>query len=230
MAIKPSWRAFRWRGVPVNFHWTVLFAVPLLVAFGRSWAGALAALPAYLLLIVAHEIGHAAVTRWRGLPVRGIHVYAMHGICYYEQPYCELDDILIAWGGVGAQALLLAFALAASWLLGFAPYALGSALAPPLGILISANMVIAAINLIPAAPLDGAKAWRILPYGFRWLEEQWQARRPRAARRGPDRLRAARAAAPMAGNTEPMDVDDPQAARVASELLDRLKKKDAAGG
>jgi Zn-dependent protease len=196
------------------------------MAFGHTGAHALASLPAYIALIVAHEMGHAEMVRWRGLRARGIHVYAMHGACYYEQPYYEFDDVLIAWGGVGAQVLLLVLALAARWLTGFAPYPLQSALAPAFGIFISTNMVIGFFNLLPIPPLDGAKAWRILPYAWRWLGEQWQARRPTWVKRRKRNMRAMRApAAQLAVNTEPMDVDDPEAARVATDLLERLKKK-----
>ncbi|MDB5804401.1 MAG: hypothetical protein JWN73_1723 [Betaproteobacteria bacterium] len=81
-------------------------------------------------------------------------------------------------------------------------------------------------SFLPVAPLDGAKAWRILPYGWRWLGGQWQARRPKSSKPRKGNLRAVQApAAQLAGNTGPMDVDDPEAARVVTDLLERMKKK-----
>lgn len=223
--MKSSWRVFTWRGAPVTVDWTMVFAWPLLAMLGRGWTNALLALPAFVLLLLAHEMGHAYVARLRGSPVLGIDLYVMHGACRYEQPYYEYDDVLIAWGGVAAQALLLACAWPALWALPWAPHAVRQALAPSLNVLVGTNLLIALINLLPVAPLDGAKAWRILPYLLRGLGEKWQAYQARARKRGGLRLVRARARRDerVAQQAEQRLGEDAESARLAAEVLARLQ-------
>jgi Zn-dependent protease len=161
--MRSTWLLADWRGIPIFLHWTVLIGIPWFLYERRDVFDAALAFAAFCGLMLVHELGHAAVALWRGVDVFKIQLLLLHGYCEHDQPYYEADDVLIAWGGVAAQAVVLFAAWIADAL--FAPSAYGATDAL-LGVLIEANLVILVINLIPVPPLDGAKAWRILPLLF----------------------------------------------------------------
>ncbi|MGC3999027.1 MAG: M50 family metallopeptidase [Anaeromyxobacter sp.] len=157
-------------------HWSV--ALPLAVgAYAtRSWVGP----AAFLLVVVAHAVGHALVRRWCGGQPEGIWVHALGGHAGMKGDLSAWQDCAIAWGGVMGQAVLFA---AASLAARFAP----GPLPPDLGTFLAAlalwNLFIAFANLIPTESLDGGRAWRILPLAWAGLAR----RLTRALRRGRDR-------------------------------------------
>ncbi|HZR37779.1 MAG TPA: hypothetical protein VFA75_20575 [Nevskia sp.] len=106
MALENYWHLGRWFRVPVAMHWTVLLAFPWLWLWTHSVLMALIGLGGYVLLLAAHELGHTMMARQRGLTVDGITLNGLHGDTSHGYPRNELDDILIAWSGVGAQAVL----------------------------------------------------------------------------------------------------------------------------
>jgi Zn-dependent protease len=215
-----SWRVFTWRGVPVNLNWSMLLAWPMLAAWGYGFGRALMALPAFVAIMLVHELGHAAVARWRGVQVLGIDLYLMHGRCVHEATYDEFDDVLIAWGGVAGQVPLLVVGLLAQWLSQLLPYAVAGALGPAVGTLISANVLTAMFNLIPVAPLDGAKAWRIVPYALRGALP-WVRSRLRKVKKH-RRLRLVRADMLQEARVEQRMAEDAETARAAADLLQRI--------
>ncbi|UHQ21289.1 hypothetical protein LVB77_11355 [Lysobacter sp. 5GHs7-4] len=149
----------------------------LALVSSRNWLPAIAGTVAYLLLIVAHEAGHAWVARRNGLYVHALHIYPMHGLCEHECARTPGQDIAVAWGGVGAQLLLLALAVAIGlqrWPEPAVP--VQDALVVAWGAL---NLMTIALNLAPVAPLDGARAWKVLA----WWRQRWRkpAREPRPA-------------------------------------------------
>jgi Zn-dependent proteases len=82
------------------------------------------------------------------------HGYASHG-----------DEILVAWGGVAAQLLLLVLALAAAYALGFSTLTLLHAVAGPvLFVFININVFVMIVALLPIGPFDGRAAWAAIPY------------------------------------------------------------------
>jgi stage IV sporulation protein FB len=139
------------RGVPLELHWSV----PLgLLFFGRGTIGG--ALGAFT-IILAHELGHAAMVRARGLRNIEIVIHGLGGSCRYEGGWATpLDLALIAWGGVLAQALLLVMAI----VVGTAAPGVGL-LGDFLKVLILTNVGIAVLNLLPFPPFDGATAWKL---------------------------------------------------------------------
>ena len=140
-----------------------MLALPWFYYQTRSASTTAISCVAFFFLLVVHELGHAAVARWRNVEVESIQLYFIHGLCTHDEPYDEEDDVLIAWGGVAAQLVVLIIAFGASLLLAaFAPIAYRLA-APLFRVLIQTNLLIMVINLIPVPPLDGAKAWRALP-------------------------------------------------------------------
>ncbi|MFZ5635663.1 MAG: hypothetical protein ACOY82_03655 [Pseudomonadota bacterium] len=174
-----DWRP-RLFGIEVGIHHTawILVGIIALSTLKTPLVG-LAAIASYLGLVLLHEFGHAYFSRRLGYEVFGIEVGAFHGTCWHETHGDERDEAIIAWGGVAAQlalalpliALDLVFALRGEPVLGGMVKILGYG-----------SVVLAAVNLIPVAPLDGARAWR-LPR-ILWHERGRQRpRKPRAPKR-----------------------------------------------
>jgi hypothetical protein len=130
--------------------------------------------------------------------------------CEHDEPYYERDDIFIAWGGVLAQLCMLALAVAAKHAVRLLLPDWEPLLSPILFVFIDANLVIAVINLIPVAPLDGHKAWRVLLPA--WNAFLWRTHSVgRSVRQALD-FRKRRAI-------------EIESQRATAELIDRLKKK-----
>lgn len=193
----------RWHGTPIRVHWST----PLgMLVFGRFafvpgiWLG-------YLLIVTLHEMGHALLSRRQGLTAMSIEIHAFGGQCRYGGVSISAwQRSVIAWGGVLAQAVLLAIALPLQLFVPLPPIAFVHEL---LYALVSINLMIMALNLIPFPPLDGAEAWKII--------RLWRERRGRrAVRAARDRVEV-RAGPPRrpAGDPEgPFDLGEVDQERV----------------
>lgn len=164
---------FRLLGAPVVFHWSVWLAAALILSLSlrSNPLAVVVGVLAYLLLIVVHEAGHAWVARRHGLYVESLRIYPMHGCCVHETARTPAQDIAIAWGGVGAQALLFVLAM----LIGAVPSTPGLLASLQTAVVTAwgpVNLMILVLNLLPVPPLDGARAWRVLP----WLRQRWRMR------------------------------------------------------
>ncbi|MCB9594225.1 MAG: hypothetical protein H6719_15945 [Sandaracinaceae bacterium] len=157
---------FKIKGVPIRAHWSV----PLVcLAFSRFrfepglWVG-------ILVVILLHELGHAFLVWRMGLVNLGIDLTGFGGLCRWTGHPTEIQRAGIAWGGVLAQLAL--FVVATVVLL-----VVGEPTHPWLRQLVeaftTANLFIAAFNLVPIRPFDGGEAWPL----FRHLWRRRQARR-----------------------------------------------------
>jgi len=158
-------RGLRVFGAPVYLHISAVVIAGLLgLSTVKSPVFGVIAIASYLSIILVHEIGHAFVANRLGLGVFNIQIGWIHGACEYEEPGDEWRTILVAWGGVAAQVavaiivLIVAAAIPGEDLGYFGPVAV---------FLGYVNLMVAAINLAPSRELDGAVAWRILPFMFR---------------------------------------------------------------
>lgn len=178
-------RLGRIRGIPVGVNWSLLVIVALFAAglaanrfpydapgySGTAYAiaGALTAV-ALLFTVLLHEIGHAVVARRAGLTVDGITLSWMGGITRIEGdakgPGSEL-----AIAGVGPLVSLVAGGVCwAAWALAVHSGATGLVVSA-VGWLGIVNVVLAAFNLVPAAPLDGGRVLHAAVWaatGSRW--------------------------------------------------------------
>ena len=161
--MRTSWRVLKWRDVPVVLSWTVLLGLPWFYYRQRSLLGMAIAFACFFFLMLIHELGHAAVAKWRKVRVLEIQLYIVHGLCRHEEPDREVDDIWIAWGGVAAQAVVLLIAWIVRLQLGEYSYLLHFNAWLALDIFTATNLSLIVLNLIPVPPLDGAKAWRVVP-------------------------------------------------------------------
>lgn len=142
-----------WRA-PVRVHWSV--AVGLLLFGGLqpgAWVG-------FLVVILAHEVGHAVLVRGAGQRVLALSFYALGGECHWMGRPKPSQRVLIAWGGVVGQAVAAGLAWSTMRLL---PVAFTGWFGEPLGrTLVASNLAMAAFNLLPIPPLDGVEAWKAL--------------------------------------------------------------------
>lgn len=206
------WKLGTWNNFPILVHWTILLWLPWYWIQNGSLAWALITFLAYAVLLLAHELGHAYAARSRRLRVYGIRLYVMHGLCEFQSPFHARDHIFIAWGGVLAQMCVLVVALAAQYAVSvFLPDA-EYLLAPLFYVFIKANLVIAAFNLIPVAPLDGHIAWQGVPPLWDKLRARFKFKNRIRSQGNVVDLGARREAARKSRLT-------------TAELLDKLRKK-----
>jgi len=144
----------RVRGSPIRVHWTTFLAALVFTGFDPpAWLG-------FFLLVVAHELGHALfVWRYR-YRVTAIEVNGLGGLCHWSGDPTEKEHAAIAWGGVVAQALLFVATTLALRFAGPPPNAIVASVAK---VFTTVNVWMMLINLMPIPPLDGARAWRLLP-------------------------------------------------------------------
>ena len=144
----------KFKGAPVRLHWTLPLGA---LVFGRFafvpgfWLG-------FVLIVLAHELGHAVLARRQRLMVSSIDVHGLGGHCRFGgYSMSEWQLAVVAWGGVLAQAIVLAIALPISL---FAP-PMGGFVGQLLAALIDVNLMIALLNLLPIPGLDGSLAWKL---------------------------------------------------------------------
>ncbi len=205
-----TWTLGRYRGAPVRLHASLILGA-LFFSRGQfepgAWLG-------FALMILVHELGHALlVTRYR-LKVVAIDLHAFGGECSYRGNVTPLQRSVIAWGGVLGQALLLVAALTI--------VALGGApsdrfLRELLGVFIAPNALTMAFNLLPIAPLDGARAWSL--FGRLWSRRRERRRRARRAARSPaDVRRHARATEALRAETQAANANTLLSDEILQEL------------
>jgi len=145
---------FRLGGTPVRMHWSAPVAALLFGGLGLRpwlWLG-------FLLLILVHEVGHLTLIWRRGLAPATVDLHGLGGLCLYSEVPSTLDHAVVAWGGVLAQATLGAATVAAVLVFGEPTDEIGAELVHAFT---WSNLVLAGLNLLPFAPLDGHQAWRI---------------------------------------------------------------------
>ncbi|MEJ5254813.1 MAG: site-2 protease family protein [Acidimicrobiales bacterium] len=169
-----SLRLGRIFGVRVGLNWSVLFVFMLITlglatgSFPELYPGysgvvylvtGLAAGVVFFLSLLAHELAHALVARRNGVEVEGITLWLFGGVAKLEgeprDPGAELKIAgvgplvsLVAAGMFAAVAMLLTLLGAADLTVGIFVW------------LALINVILAAFNLAPAAPLDGGRILR----------------------------------------------------------------------
>lgn len=153
----------RIRGIPVRLHWSI----PVMMIFFSRFRFEPVFWATMMFVILVHELGHAWQVRRFGLRVTEVQLDGMGGHCAWSGTATPLQRAWIASGGVIAQLLLLPIAIV---IFGFETH-YGTWGQVQDG-LIWTNLYMAAFNLIPYPPLDGAEAWK-LP---RLLQQQQRAK------------------------------------------------------
>ncbi len=166
----------------VLFAW--VFANRFLASYppAVAWSMAAAGVVGILVSILAHELAHALEALHRGIEVEGITLLMFGGVtemhAHSESPR---DEFVIA--AVGPYVSLLCgavFGLIATFASEL-PEPLAAPTAEVAGLLGWLNVVLAAFNLVPGAPLDGG---RVLRAGIWWVTRNRRTGLRVAARTG----------------------------------------------
>jgi Zn-dependent protease len=215
-----SWSLGTWGRIPVSMHWTVLLSFAWLYIIFFDVVAMLFGAVALFALFVAHEYGHVFVLRRRKIAVTGIALFGIHGETSYNEYAAKAgDETAAAWGGVGAQAVVLLLALAAGALIPFGeiPFA-ATAWGPMYLVLTKINIFLMIIALLPIGPFDGHAAWKVL-------------KRRRVAK--PAVKKAAPTVAPTPEPEAPLSAEQAQALdesseKMAADLIAKLTGKSGA--
>ena len=168
-----SFRLGRIAGIPVGVNWSVVVIFGLLTwelaafvfpsTYGGTraayWVWAVVAAALFFVSLLAHEASHAVVARHFGVGVQSITLWLFGGVALLEgEALTPGADFTIAAVGPGMSILLAAVFGALQVVLEH----LGVR-----GLVVSVaswlweiNLLLAAFNLIPAAPLDGGRILR----------------------------------------------------------------------
>jgi Zn-dependent protease len=167
------WQLGTWRRIPVSMHWTVLLVfVWLYLIFGDLLTTAIAS-AAFFSLLVVHEFGHVAVLRALRISVESIELSGLHGRTSHGWASAP-DEILVAWGGVAAQLVILLFAVAAGYFLDLRTSPVAATIVGPiLFVFTRVNLFLMLVALLPIGPFDGHAAWAAIP----WLRKKIRKRR-----------------------------------------------------
>lgn len=187
LRIDPSWIAiFLLLVYQLGF---VIFPYELGISPRRGivWEIILLAVIASLLLfasVVAHELAHAFMARWRGVPVLGITLFIFGGVAQIaDEPDSPATEFLIAIVGP-LISFVIAILCGALWIWLQALDGIGMFYQTPLQrlalyvsviafYLAQTNLLLAVFNLLPGFPLDGG---RVLRAGvWAWLKDQKRA-------------------------------------------------------
>jgi Zn-dependent protease len=143
----------RFGRAPIRVHWTTPIGVFLLTHLSFNpfdWL-------AVCLLLLVHELGHAFLARRHRLAIVSIDMTAIGGACRIAGDPTLREAATVAWGGVIGQGLLLALALVVRGILHFITGMFDGFF----DVLITTNILLAVVNLLPIRGLDGALAWRL---------------------------------------------------------------------
>ena len=173
-------------GIPVSLHfsWFIIFIIFTFLLeghFGRSkplwsaderWLAALATSMLLFLSVLAHELSHSLVAIRRGIPVTGITLFIFGGVSQLgREAHKPSSEFMVAVvGPLSSIALGLMFLGLSIGLEGLSQHL--SAIA---GILVSANVVLAVFNMLPAFPMDGGRVLRATVWGI--TRNYWRATR-----------------------------------------------------
>lgn len=168
-------------GVRIGLHWSVLgILLVLVLALGfAQWpllvpgypavayvvAAAIAAV-LFLASLLAHELSHAVVAQRQGVGVDDITLWLLGGVARLRsEPRTAKAEMQIAVAGPLASLLVAAVLGGVTWL--FVLSGAGPLIVSITGYLAIVNVVLAAFNLIPAAPLDGGRVLRAALWAWR---------------------------------------------------------------
>ncbi len=170
-------------GAPLRIHWTTPIGAYVFTGADYvpgAWLG-------FLLLVLAHELGHAALVRAFRCRVVSIDVHGLGGVCSWQGSASEQQRASIAWGGVLGQLIILF--TTPLWARIFDP-ASHPFVAQLVYALTTTNLIMILLNLLPIHPLDGAEAWRLFRVGslFREGRDRDKHARMRAIQRELDEI------------------------------------------
>lgn len=163
-----SWKLGQVAGIDLYIHPTFW----LLLAFVFATQGSVlsvAITAAIFGCIVLHELGHALTARAYGIGTRDITLYPIGGVASLARmPRSPGAELLITLAGPATNLAIAGVLAAVLWIANLLEAgASGTVLGHFVSYLVTANLVLAAFNLLPAFPMDGGRIVRALLSG--WL-------------------------------------------------------------
>ena len=147
-----KWRLGTLAGFPVEISLSFVLLLAVIFLWFGGAAGVMFALLAFGSVLL-HELGHALVARWLGVPIDGIELNFFGGAARMTAlPRTANHEVAIAAAGPAVS-------------LGLAGLGLGLGAVTGVGLLWQLgfiNLIIAGFNLIPALPMDGGRILRAL--------------------------------------------------------------------
>jgi Zn-dependent protease len=147
-------------GVPTYVNWSLPFLgaaiayVPAKYAGGSSVANYLAVFFCLVVLLVLHELGHAAMAKACSLKVRAIVLSGYGGCCISDSPTRLSHAALLAAGGLLAQLLVLVAVISVLLVEGSSgSVVINSAVFALVGV----NILYMLVNIAPFQGSDGAR-------------------------------------------------------------------------
>lgn len=172
-------RAFRVAGVPVRLHFTFVLLLAFLVVtdLGRESSGVFALyLMGLLASVLLHELAHAGVAARFGVRTLEIVMFPIGGLSRLERRLRPSEELWVALAGPAAN-LAIAGALFGYLVMAKLPVpadvteVLSHTDGHIAARLAFANLLLAALNLMPAFPMDGGRVLRAVLSMIRPEEE-----------------------------------------------------------
>jgi Zn-dependent protease len=159
--LQSNTKIFNVKGIGIFLHWSIIF-LPVIAFIGyKSVFLTFLAFFLSIVIVVVHELGHVVPARVLKINVSAVVFHFLGGYCVIKTLGKERDQIIVAWGGILFQSVLLVIALCFL------------SIVKPSGIsghddfrnlvferLIGFNLFIIILNLAPFPGLDGEKAWK----------------------------------------------------------------------
>lgn len=198
------------RNAPVRLHWSAPLGAFFFGGFRFApgfWLG-------FIVVILIHELGHAFVVRRARQTVLSVDVHGLGGVCQWVGNASPIERACIAWGGVWGQLALLAVALPLAYLIPtYSVYQLQFFEA-----LIRGNLYLAALNLLPIPPLDGAEAWKLPKLLWNRKKRRAQVATPKGGKLPSARSYLRVVPNPHVDDDEPLNEDARKAVERAREI------------
>jgi Zn-dependent protease/predicted transcriptional regulator len=207
-------------GFEIRLHpsWVVIVAVITVLVVGQMdtsapsmpvplrWVTGAVVAAAFLVSVLAHELGHGIAGRSRGVEVGPITLYFFGGSASFQvEADRPRDEIVVALAGP-AVSLAIGFALVVVGIAGTGTGVPAVEVAAGIALVLAAlNLVLGGVNLVPAYPLDGGRVVRAVVW----------------ARTGDER-RGARAAAVSGRTVSWMVIGFGVVVAVAGDMVDGL--------
>ena len=129
------------------------------------WAIGAVIAAAFLVSVLAHELGHAVAARARGIDVGPMTLYFFGGTASFQTEFDDPRSATIVTAAGPVVSLALAGVIGT---IGVALRSVGGLVLDPLGVLLLAiaglNVLVGGINLVPAYPLDGGRLVRAVAW------------------------------------------------------------------
>ncbi|TAM91625.1 MAG: site-2 protease family protein [Jatrophihabitans sp.] len=116
----------------------------------------------FALCVLAHELGHTAVSLLLGLRVRRVVIFLLGGVSEIEHdPQRPRDELLVSLAGPLVSVVITAACFGA-----YTVVDPRSMLGVMVLLLAWSNLIVAAFNLLPGLPLDGGRVFRAVVWGL----------------------------------------------------------------